>query len=162
MADDTRQASTSVASQNGGFMCADLINLIVISILYGIGNDKECGIPVDNLLLTYIIIKASCVVIRCCLCGLTIGAPAVGMITTLGCVLIWVVGMIVYYIFALVYFFDGDNDCLDEATVHWVGLLLIVIEAFSMFLIFILVCCILACSIPVIIALATADAADKD
>ena len=59
--------------------------------------------------------------------------PNVGVISTISFTLFAIVGIIAYYIYALIYFFGDDNNCLDKATVMWVALLLIVIEAFTFF-----------------------------
>lgn len=76
--------------------------------------------------------------------GLTIGALFTGIMLTFGCTVLWIIGMTVYYIFAIVHFFNEDNDCSNEATLNWIALLIIVIEAFAMFLIFIIEVVIIA------------------
>lgn len=124
---------TASQSSNGGLICSDLGSFILILILYLVGNNKTCGIPIDTIILIYIIVKASFIGIRCCQICTVLANPSVGVISTISFTLFAIVGIIVYYVFALIYFFKDDNDCLDEATVMWVALLLIVIEAFSFF-----------------------------
>mmetsp|Transcript_20059 Transcript_20059/g.17753 ORF Transcript_20059/g.17753 Transcript_20059/m.17753 type:complete len:153 (-) Transcript_20059:114-572(-) len=139
-------------SSNVSMMCSDVCGLIIILVLYLVGNDKECGVPADHLLLSYIIIKASLIPIRILMLCLGILLKGAGVIINLILSLVLLCGMIAYYIVCMVYFFDGDNNCKDEATVHWVGLLLIVIEGFMIFSLFALICCCLAIMIPAMIA----------
>ena len=57
MADNQR--ATGVGASNQGFICTDLLVLIAIIILYVYGKDQSCGIEAAQILLIYIIIKAS-------------------------------------------------------------------------------------------------------
>lgn len=151
MDDEKRIFATAVNMQNCAFLFLDIFNITVIAVLYGVGKDEECGLPINSLFISYIVIKAVCAIVRCCLFGVTIGAPSIGMILNLVAVIIWIIVITAYYILAIVYFFDGDNDCLDEATVHWVALLIIVIEAISMLFLFVVFLSMLALATPFII-----------
>ena len=145
-----------VLSNTAGFtmMCSESISLIVIAILYGIGLVDDWGIPADHLLLAYIIIKAVSIVLRWLICGITVAAPVAGLIINGVIMIIWICGMITYYIVLLVYFFDNNNDWLDENTIHWIALLLLVIEAFTIFAILLLICWLLSWLIPTTILMA--------
>ena len=156
MEDGRASSQVSLTTTNFTFMCSDLMGLITISILYGIGKDKSCGVAVDDILLAYIIIKASLVLVRCCLWGIVIVSAVVGAIITIVFMIIWICGMIAYYIIVIVVFFDGDNDWLDKNTVHWVGFLLVLIEAIGSLAVIPLIWCMIACLVPLAIAAAKA------
>ena len=103
------------------------------------------------MVLAYLIIKAWMVLLRWACCWLLMLPSIIGVIINLGFTLFWILGMMAYYIAALVYFFSKDNDCLDNGTLIWVAMLLIVIEAFSMIIIICILLCVLACMIPAVI-----------
>mmetsp|Transcript_7182 Transcript_7182/g.6373 ORF Transcript_7182/g.6373 Transcript_7182/m.6373 type:complete len:141 (+) Transcript_7182:42-464(+) len=125
-----------------GLTCCDTIGLIAIIVLYFLGNDEECGIPASSLLLIYIIIKASSIPIRILIGLLTACLKERGVCISLTLSLAITVGTLVYYVITMIYFFNSDNDCQDRAKLHWVGLLLIIIEGFIAFalIVFLIIC----------------------
>ena len=112
------------------------MNIILIGVLYGVGSDKVCSQDVKSVILAYLIIKASLIVARCALCGISLWSSCVGIVFWLMFTLLWILGMCAYYIVSIVYFFDSSNNCLEDGTIIWVALLLIVIEAISMLIFF--------------------------
>ena len=151
MAEGEKGSKVSLGTSHVSFVIADIINIIVIAILYGIGREKTCDDHVKKMVLAYLIIKAWMVLLRWACCWLLMLPNIIGVIINLGFTLFWILGMMAYYIAALVYFFSKDNDCLDNGTVVWVAMLLIVIEAFSMIIIMCILLCVLACMIPAVI-----------
>ena len=88
----------SSTSTNVSLTCGDLCMLIVILVLYLVGNDKECGIPADHLLLSYIIIKCAFIPIRILLCICVLANSAIGVILNLVVNIITLVGIVAFYI----------------------------------------------------------------
>ena len=157
MNNETR-ATTSVATNSLNVSCiwSDMLSIIIIFILYLAGNNKSWSIPIADLLLAYIIIKGVFVVFRFSVWCFTIFFQTCGLILNIVISVIWAGGMIAYYIVVLVYFFN-DTNWFDEARVLWVAILLIVIEAFTIFLIILTVLCLLACLVPVTLAMEKAE-----
>ena len=88
--------------------------------------------------------------------------PAAAMFIIAVWHVIWVVGMSVYYVWIILEFFRDSNDCKGEATEMWVGLLLIIIEAFGFLSIILVVILVLALILPVLALNArTADVYSK-
>ena len=141
---------------NGSFICWDLLNILVISILYGVGKDKVCNQDIKSLVLAYIIIKACLVAVRLVLCGIRMWSVLASVIITLIFTFTWILGMCTYYIISLVYFFNSDNNWLDNATLIWVAMLLIVIEGISMLVVLPILLCCTICVIPATILAAKA------
>ena len=127
------------------FVIFDIIAIIVIAILYGIGIEKICDYHVQNMVLSYLIIKSWMVLFRLSCCFWLIIPHDIFAIINYCVPLIWFFVMMTYYIAALVYFFSNDNDCQDKGIVVWVAMLLIVIESFNMIIIMWFFLCFGAC-----------------
>ncbi|CAI2381542.1 unnamed protein product [Moneuplotes crassus] len=136
--------------------CTDLLMLIAVSVMYGIGKDETCGINADGLVLAYIILKSCFIFLRIILCCGVIFLKKAGLIIYLAWIFIWVIGIIVFYIIVLVNFFDSDNNCKGPATNIWVALLLVTIEAIAALSILAILLCCLSFLVPIIICLSVA------
>ncbi|CAI2382501.1 unnamed protein product [Moneuplotes crassus] len=139
------------------FMCQDAFAIILLLTLYLIGKDKTCSVDMESLLIAYIIIKACFIVVRSFLCCLTIFCQLVGLIASVVSAIISTIVIVIYYIIAMINFFTKDHDCFDNAKVHWIALLIITIEALTLFLIIVLIICLCACLIPIFLKMKSED-----
>ena len=130
------------------FSFSDAISLIIIGILYGVGKDRQCNQGVMEIVLAFIIIKSSLILIRGFLWWIMWMASTIGLIIEFIFNIVWIIGMCIFYIIWLIYFFDSENDWLEKSSVIWVAMLLIIIEAISMFIILPCVLCWTVCAIP--------------
>ena len=130
------------------FIIADAINIIIISILYGIGRDKNCDMDIKRMVLAYIIIKSSFWLLRWLCWGIMIIPSIIPIIVNLGFLAFWILGMTAYYIVALMYFFNSNNDWQEHGVVIWVAMLLIVLESILMLIVVSILLLILWCNLP--------------
>ena len=142
------------------FMISEITNIILISILYSIDKDGHCSSDFEKVVLAYIIIKAWTVGLRIILWGLVIALPTWGVIVTIIFYIAWIWWMVAYYIVSIIYFFDEGDAWLEDSTVMWVALLLIIIEAIGVLAILAILIMVLSCALPCIIV-AVVAAKDK-
>ena len=131
-----------------GFLCSDLVVLISILLLYLNGIDQSCGIEAAQILLIYIIIKASFIGVRCCQCFVLVVSPNIGLVMTVIWTVVWMLGISVYYVWVLTQFFKDSNDCREYATTLWIGLLIVTIESIAFLVIIAVALLVLLCCIP--------------
>ena len=89
-----------------------------------------------------------CLGVRCCQCVALMANPACGLVVTLVWTVIWIIGISIYYIWVIINFFKDSNDCKDDATVLWVGVLIIVIEGFAFLSILAIILLGVICCLP--------------
>ena len=130
------------------FSFSDAISLIIIGILYGVGKDRQWNQGVMEIVLAFIILKSSLILIRGLLCWITCMTSTIGFIFEFLFNIIWIIGMCIFYIIWLIYFFDSANDWLEKSSVIWVAMLLIIIEAISMFVVLPCILCWTVWAIP--------------
>ena len=115
----------------------DATLLILVSVLYGFGKDKDWAVDSNKILLIYIIFKSIFWCFRVLAWLLDEYATQVGGYWTSLYFVLWVPTMLVYFIIELAVFFDKDQkDCRKNASAKWGGLLVVAIEGLIWMLVF--------------------------
>ena len=121
-------------------VCGSILMIALLCFLIYINDGKTCGIEAEHILYTAMQIKLFFnmpfnILLKCFVVNKKLSASIVRLIMTFFepiCMLYW-------YFYVTSQFFKSKNQCLKDAPSLYIGLLLILLEAFTCFLILLLI-----------------------
>ena len=106
----------------------EMLTLGAVVTLYLLGREDSCSLDLDNLILSYIIIKGVFITLKILFYVLAIRLGSYGRNASLAWTMFWVIAISLYYAVAIYEFFRDSNDCKEFAHKKWIAHLIIVVE----------------------------------